>query len=600
MKRKETLAHKNQRIGRPSNGQAMVVLGLILAVFAVMAVGLFGFEVSRMELAREQLRAACDSASLAAAATLANSDNVSTSSAQTQAMNTALTTFQQNEIIGVSLSGATIATSSTAVPGANQGSLSFQFLDPHNNNQPVGLGDPRGKIIQVNGAFWVQPAFGQYLGLSSAPVRVSSLGGVPALDIALCFDVSASIDDQTPVTFVRRQWNPALAKVDYIVPPTRAGSPAGALAQGRIYDIVVPTPTGSSLDGLYPQNLSDANDTNKNSYPLHFSEKRGTGQALGLRGATDAGSPPGNFPPGVSGTGDQYTFTDMVVNIDGNLQFGGITSNGFDFPDIATVVEASRGNLETNALFTASKANTGLPATVQPKAGYQAEYQRLAAANIHPLGDAQSAAQQFLSVMNNNTDAHFCLVAFTSNAGTSANGTFRASKIDSNYAAGGTGNFPVPLIALNSAQTATNYSSAYNALTTTVAISGTNIGDAVNTAVTQLTRNSRPGAQKAIVLFTDGQPTSGGPLNNDPWINARRAAVAAKTAGIPVYCIGLAQNPAIVVGETSILNDTNADPNSGGIAAIAGNGGKFFLVTDVRNLRFTFENIARQLVQLVQ
>ncbi len=78
------------------------------------------------------------------------------------------------------------------------------------------------------------------------------------------------------------------------------------------------------------------------------------------------------------------------------------------------------------------------------------------------------------------------------------------------------------------------------------------------------------------------------------------AAVVAKGKGIPVYTIGLAQNPEIVPSETAILNDTNSNPSSGGIAAIAGNGGQFYIVTNVNNLRLTFENVARHLSQLVR
>ncbi len=586
---------------RRQTGQSMVALGLIISVFVLLAIGLFSFELNRMELAKEQLRTACDAASLSAAAALASSDNLDTTASQTNAIDTAIATFQQNMIIGTSLATTSQAATQSQTPNANQALLYFEFLDPHNNNQPVALGDPNGKIIRVDGAFGLVPAFGKFLGLGTTTVRATSSGGVPEIDVALCFDVSASIDDQTPVTFIRRQWNPAKAKIDYIVPPTAAGSPAGALAHGRIFDVIGPPAIGSSVDGLYPQNLSDSNSAGKNLYPLNFSEARGMpGAAPGLRGTTNVGSPPGNCPPGTAGTGNQYTFTDMVVNIDGNMAFAGTSSGAFRFPDIATVVEAARGNLENNTVFVNSKAKTGVPATIQPLAGYQAAYFQAAAANIHPLGDAQTAAQEFLTIMNTNTDAHFCLVAFTSNAGTSATNTYSASNIDGNYGAGGSSNFPVPLIALNPTSGSTNFSTAMAALPKTVAISGTNIGDAVNTAVTQLKNNSRPGSRKAIVLFTDGEPTSGGPLDSDPWTNARKAAVQAQKSGIPVYTIGLAQNASIIPSETAILNDTNSDPNAGGMAAIAGNGGKFFLVTKVQDLRLTFENIARQLVQLVQ
>jgi hypothetical protein len=586
---------------RRAAGQSIVVLGLFISVFVLLALGLFSFELNRMELAKEQLRAACDAASLSAAASLASSDNLDPTTAQTTAIDTALTTFQQNIIVGNSMANAALAAAQGETPLANQALLYFEFLDPHNNDQPVSLGDPNGKIIRVDGSFGLVPAFGRFLGLSTIPIKVSSSGGVPAMDVALCFDVSASIDDQTPVTFVRRQWNPAKGKIDYIIPPTQAGSPAGPLAQGRIFDIIGPPAIGSSVDGVYPQNLSDTNTAGKNQYPLNFSEASGrTGAAPGLRGKTNSGSPPGNCPPGAAGTGNQYTFTDLVVNIDGKMQFAGIVSNGYNFPDVATLIEAARGNLENNAVFLSSKANTGVPANIQPKAGYQAAYFQMAQANLHPLGDAQVAAQQFLTIMNTNTDAHFCLTCFTSNAGTSPTSTYGADNVDGYYTAAGTSNFPVPLIPLNSGSGNSNFSQAYSVLPNTVAISGTNIGDAINTAVNQLSKNSRAGSKKAIVLFTDGEPTSAGPLDSDPWTNARKAAVLAQKAGIPVYCIGLAQNQAIIPSETGILNDTDPNPSTGGIAAIAGHGGKFFLVTNVQDLRLTFENIARQLVQLVQ
>jgi hypothetical protein len=578
----------------------MVTLGLILAVGVILALGLTTFEINRLELAREQLRVACDAASLAAAATLASSDNVDVTTAQNQAIATALTTFQANSVLGTSLSSSSTTTSSSATPTANQALIYVQLLDPHNNNAAVAVGNAAGKIISVSATFGVVPAFGQFLGIGQIPVTVNSSGGVPDLDVVLCFDVSASIDDQTPVTFVRRRWDSVNGVIAYDVASTSTGSPAGNLAQGTIFDILGPPATGSSVNAQYPQQLSSSNN-GQSTYPLAFSEVHNqSGSAPGLRGATNAGSPPGNYPPGTAGIGNTHTYTDLVVNIDGKTQFAGLTSNGYKFPDLATVVEAMRGNLENNAVFTSSKANTGVPANVQPTAGYQAEYFRLAAINVHPLYDAQQAAQQFYTVMNTNTDAHFGLVSFTTNAGTSSSSTYSTDNVDGSYSAGGTGSFPVPTIPLSNVGTTTNYSTIIASLPNTVAVSSTNIGDALNKAVTELKNNSRSGSKKAIVLFTDGQPTAGGPLDNDPWLNARKAAVLAQKAGIPIYTIGLAQTPAIIPGETSILNDTNSNATTGGVAAIAGNGGKFFLVTKTADLRYTFENIARQLVQLVQ
>jgi hypothetical protein len=78
------------------------------------------------------------------------------------------------------------------------------------------------------------------------------------------------------------------------------------------------------------------------------------------------------------------------------------------------------------------------------------------------------------------------------------------------------------------------------------------------------------------------------------------AAVEAKNAGIAIYTIGLAQNAALIPAETAILNDTNSNPTTGGIAAIAGHGGTFNLVTNSSQLQAQFEKIARQLVVLIQ
>jgi hypothetical protein len=587
---------------RKASGQAIISLGLLIAFFVLLVVGLFSFEINRVSIARQQLTAACDAAALAAAATLASSDNVNPADAHNQCMNTALNTFKKNSIIGVSLTDAQFASGPDNQPSSGESALYIQFLNPRQNNQPVAIGDPDGKTVRIGASFGLDPAFARFLGIGTVPIYANSSGGVPSLDIALAFDVSASIDDQTPVTFVRRVWNATTNKISYIVASTSSGSRVGALAQGPIYDIIGPPPEGSAVDGLYPQQLSDSNSPNKNRWPLHFSERVGSaGSAPGLRGATDAGSPPGNFPPGTSGTGIAQTYTDLVVNIDGKNVFAGVqSSDGYNFPDLATLVEAARGNLENATVFQNSKANLSVPSNVFPRAGYQAKYFELAAANVHPLGDAQVAAKEFLTIMNTNTDAHFSFVAFTTNAGTSATSTMNMQKVDNSYRVAGSINCPVPCIALDRATGATNFSTCTNAIFQTRATSGTNIGDAIDKAVTLIKNNSRRGAKKAIVLFTDGQPTSGNPLDADPWKNARKAAENADKEGIAIYSIGLAQVPEIIPGETAILNDTNADPATGGVSAIAGHGGKFFLVTNVSNLRMTFENIARQLVQLVR
>lgn len=572
---------------RKAKGQAVVVMGFIIGLIFLLSIGLYAFELNRLEVAREQLQAACEAAALAGAATLAGSDVKDPYTAQSNAQATALHEFQQNSVAGTSLAAATQAVSNSSNPAVGGSSLYIEFLDPHNNNQVVTMGDPAGKIVKAYGALGFQPAFGKFLGIGNVPLRGVASGGVPQLDLIMCFDVSASMDDQTPVTFVRRTWDPAKSKVTYTKTSCAGGAPAGATAEGPMYQVIGPPPTGSACDALPPQNLSVANQSDHN-YRLQFNGA--------LRGAND-NSYPGNKSGNVAWT--NTSFTDLVVNVDGNNIFGGFTYKGYSFPDVGTLVEASRGNLDNAAVFASSGASTGVPATVKPMAGYKAAYQEVARNNILPLHEAQVACQDFFTIMNNNTDGHFSVVDFTSNAGKTATDGLTMDNVDGSYAAGGTNKFQDHLIALDSTQS--NYNTVLSDISTTTAVSGTNIGDAVNTGVNELKgAASRKGAKKFIIVFTDGQPTAGGPLNADPWANARQAAVNAKNAGIPIYTIGLAQVPTIIPGETAILNDTNNSPTAGGIAAIAGNGGKFWLVTSNANLRLTFENLARQLVQLVK
>lgn len=584
-----------KRFIKSDSGQSMVVLVAVITLLILFPIGLFSFEVNRIESCRQQLRAACESAALAAAATLASQDNLDPVEAQTEATQTALTSFQSNSVIGTALRSAILGSSAVDAPSAEQSSLFIEFLDPNNNNRPVTLGDPAGKIVRVTANYGLKPAFGHFLGMGTVPLHVTNSGGVPDLDVVLCFDVSGSIDDQTLVSFVKREWTGAAAtgRNQYTI----ARTASGLNGQGRIYDILGPVPSGTRVNALFPQYLElSASNVRR---PLTFSESGGT--TRGLRGATNAGSRPGNRPPGTATTGNAQTFTDLVVNIDGRSTFAGLTTpDGYTFPNIGTVVEAARGNLENATVFANSGASVSLPGTVTPRVGYQARYLTLAAQLMSPLGEAQRAASEFFTVMNTNTKGHFAMIAFSDNAGTSATYTYNESNVSDTYAPAGTANFPIPNIALNSALGVTNYNEVTAALPTTRATTATNIGDAVNRAVQQLRTSSRPGSKKAIVLFTDGMPTAGGPLSTNPEANARLAAVAAKNQGIPIYSIGLAQNPEIIPDEVRCLNDTNSNPTSGGVSGIAGNGGQFFLVTDTGDLRKTFENIARQLVQLVK
>lgn len=576
---------------RKRTGQSMIALVMLVGLVIIPLLGIFTFEIGRLHLAKQQLQNASDAAALTAVATLASQDNADPTAAHEDAMLTALGIFKRNFVLGTELVKTTITGTSNVEPANGSATIFFEFVNPI-TMQVEPISSPNAKIVRVSSLFKTNTAFGKYIGIKDLTVNALAKGAVPQLDIILCFDVSGSMDDQTPVTFIKRKWDQT--KIVYDVATAARGN-----AQGKLYDILNPGQTGSTVNAAEPQSF----DLTYWKSELQFADSLAKGAGVpGLRslnGYPDQGKPPGNCPPGVAPTWDGYNaFTDLVVNIDGNNSFTGFTFEGYRFPDLATLVEAARGNLDNQTVFMSSKAYTSV--TVSPQAGYQEAYRKAAAQRLQPMKDAKDASSLFTQIINTDTDAHFGFVAFDGEIGTAPDSTEGWYSIDGQVTYGPFKQFALPVVPIDKAPGKTNYAEVNTAIKSCVALGATNIGAAVNKAVQELKANAREGSVKAIVLLTDGQPTlPGGPLDSDPWTNARKAAVAARDAGIPVYTIGLAQNQDIIAGQTAILNDTNRDPNSGGVAGIAGHGGTFNLVTTSSQLRKTFEKIARHLVELV-
>ncbi len=579
---------------RNSKGQSVTVLVLMLALIFLGSFSLFSINLSLVVLAREQLKAAASACALAAAAALCDADQENTMAAHQYAIEEGLKIFRQNLCLGNPLSNAKL--SSKAGETASEGDclLNFEFLDPNSNYRVLSPGDEKAKTIRVTASYGMKSIFSNYLQLPVINVLAEGSAGVPKMDIVIVFDVSGSMDDQTPVSFVKRNWGKA-GKIEYSQITDRS-----AQSKGTIFDTIHPSPGGTGLNALAPQDLSAA--AYDCQTPLYFSEANFKGHsAPGLRGSSE-NSPPGN-KPGVfsipSSLGSTLTFTDLVVNIDGNSTFKGISRDGFDFPDIATVVEAARGNLENETLFKSSFANSALK--VYPKAGYQQAYRKLAQQNIHPLIDAINAVDTFSVILNNAADVHFGFVPFSSEAApVSTSNTTKTWAVDQSWQNAGTTEIERSQLLLNASPYKTNFNELRTSLNELNSYGGTNIGHGIVAAIDNLKKGSRKDARKAIILFTDGQPTSGGPLSRDPLENARKAAAMAAKEGIPIYTVGLSQSAELLSAQKAILNDWNASPNDGGISAIAGNGGKFFLVTNQLYLRRAFQNIAREFVQMLR
>ena len=271
-----------------------------------------------------------------------------------------------------------------------------------------------------------------------------------------------------------------------------------------------------------------------------------------------------------------------------------------------------------------------------------------------PIGSAIAASESFFQVLYNDADTHFGLVTFnnavgapTNSAGTVSDPTNSAANSGIWYnlyqnapytttTSGGVLPYdgtepPLPQIVLQTTAGAAGsnfdlntppaqYSSVNAALysygfvnpaTTSpsglnpyppysvVALGGSYIATAINAAVAQFatgqggSKGSRTGATKAIVLFTDGLPTGPSPDSaaSGTYTEALAAAQAANTAGIPVYCIGLCQTPSLQATQSSVLT---------GIANASGNGATFTQLSSPTQIDAAFQNIARQLISLVQ
>lgn len=581
---------------RTHTGQALIAIIFVFGLIVMPLITIFGFELSRVYLSKQQLQNASDAAALTAVAQLASQDITNPVKAHTDATEAALRVFRDNYVLGKPLTNTSIsANKSNMECTVGQAKLYFEFLNPR-TGLVEPFSSPDGKVVRVTATCGRQLAFGKFVGIESFNMTSESEGTVPMLDLVVCFDVSGSMDDQTPVSVVKRAWDASLSRSTYRVTRGVHGPMAG-----KIFDIAQPPFTGLSFNGLEPQGLTDAYDSSQ----AYFSEWLAKYYGVpGLRSGgayPEQGRAPGNCPPGTAPADFGVPmYTDCVVNIDGKTNFAGMTYKGYSFPDVATLVEASRGNLDDPISFNDSKARVSLPAAVGPRPGYKQAYQEAAGQQLQPLVDSRDATSMFCNILNTDTDCHFGLIAFDSTIGTSASSTEKWNSLDWQTGYGAKRDYPLPMVPLDKTIGTTHFTDVKTAINSCLPMGGTNIGAAVHQAVQTLKSNSRKGSVRAIVLFTDGQPSDGQPLDSDPWLNARKAAVEAREEGIAVYTIGLAQNSAIEPGEIAILNDTNPDPGNGGMAAIAGNGGTFNLVTDSKQLRVAFEKIARRLVEIVR
>lgn len=541
---------KHARQSRLARGQAISMAAIVVAVFFIGMLGCVGFELGRVMIARDQLRTATEAAALAATAALTTENTSDGNRLHDLATQEAMQILKVNDVMSGPLTNA--VESNAPNPGPRECFVTFKFLDPSNNNAEVQRGDKRGRRIQIAANYGLPSMFGSIVGISAAPFPLNAVatGGANPLDVSMTFDMSSSMDFATKVTYVRRTCNEG----DPTAPNRYEVAIRGIPLEGRLDQV----PAAQIACAMPPQQLS-------------------AGFSPIMRGRTEAGSPGG---PGV-GFPSQYS--DLVVNIDGNNHFGGISVDGFDFPNLGTLVEASRGNLENAAVFQSSRANLSLGGTVSPRAGYRAKYLELARKHVHPLNEAKDAAISFFTILNNSTDARFGLVCFDHEIASAPDGTFAMPRVANNFMQAGIEQFDFSHYTPELVNT--NFNEIIDKLPRLTVRGATALFRAFNAAGEDALDRGRPNSRKAVILFTDGFDT----VDRDPSI-CQNTAFRCRSKGVRLYCVGLSINPSDVPAQRAALSS---------LSNMVGNGSKTFVVTDPDQLRNVFSNIARELVQLV-
>jgi hypothetical protein len=300
-----------------------------------------------------------------------------------------------------------------------------------------------------------------------------------------------------------------------------------------------------------------------------------------------------------------------------------------------------------------------------PAAGYFAAYWLWVLCHATPMNTAITAAHDFFLTMDISADSHFGLEAFSGTAASltpPANPTEQVvgsgqtevlaplAAIDPKYFPGGgntpyympmnppnanvsatgpDGTLPLPCIPLNSTSGQDNFNlitssfltepaaplssplpaNPYAALPNNMPLTpslGTNIADALNQALSIVgsTTYTRATAQKVMILFTDGVPWEPGGTQDAAKSAAFAVATRAGQANppVPIYTIGLSQNPNILPLEANLLGDGQTYQgvkNPPGIAYLSSPGtAKYYSVQDPTNLEDAFQQIARSLCVL--
>jgi Mg-chelatase subunit ChlD len=597
------------RLHRNSLGGATLLLVPVAAVFAVLVIGVFGFELARASLAREQLRAACDAAALTAAATIANAGELVTpekvEATHRQALSQALEVFRRNSIAGMTLSPAAMVPNILAAhPKAGAVNLDIDFLD-FKGRLVTDLKDPAGRRARVAAKAGLEPAFGKLLSLGPSEIfAFSQAGKQRPLDLVLTVDMSASMCSESYLKVVKRYLH---------------GEGAGLHHEyATVYEGL--NPGGSKCPPLpvAPQALAHVGAYQFDPQLRTFDPTGNTQYLAGNFDPDQVKSIPHTLPH----------YTDIVVDLPGAPFYS----------QTRVLVEASRGNLDSMEAYNkALLAQSGIPASLVGVAT-EAEYERQVRDRmttdhlgrtgvLQPYHSVLSLLDTFCKDMSAKEDCHFALVPFATIAGNATGALDRVKDkihsehyINSNWTPNNPpppsdadlqthwAHFDVPSVTLD--QNNDNLAQVMSVLNGLKPQWGTNTADAfvqANELLFGVSGGRRGKAQPVVLLLTDGlpAPTLGHVARLNPDLASRfhgnKPEVLSDTIaearsmgqkGARVYAVGFLHNmnPQQVQEGTEALTQ---------IVNAAGRGSKFFLAQDVNELKEALLAIQNDLSQVV-
>ena len=200
---------------RNNRGMSILLLVIVLAVVQL-TIDFFVFNLVRVLMVERQLSGICEAASLAGTSILAkldvSNDDINhrkLATAQKAACRCAENMILRGHVLGQIINKA-INSSDLAELGKNLKTDTCQYVvivaDPQTNYGTVNFGDINGRTISCYMVYGYKPIFLNFLGNLCYAVTGSCISGLPQIDTVIALDLSASMDDQTVVTFVRREW----------------------------------------------------------------------------------------------------------------------------------------------------------------------------------------------------------------------------------------------------------------------------------------------------------------------------------------------------------------------------------------------------------